>query len=76
MKNIYRLKVTFRNITKDLFFEDKKTAEAAVRFLTEMTGKNSGDLIIETIIEPVLSPKDFVDQVMKGVLFGTYLPPN
>ncbi len=76
MTNVYRLKVTFRNITKDLFFEDKKTAEAAVKFLTEMAGKNSSDLIIETIIEPVLSPKDFVDQVMKGILFGTYLPPN
>jgi hypothetical protein len=76
MKNVYRLKVTFRNINKDLFFEDKKTAEAAVKFLTEMAGKNSDDLIIEPLIEAVLSSQDFVDQVMKGILFGNYLGPN
>lgn len=76
MKNVYRLKVTFRNMNKDLFFEDKKTAEAAAKFLTEMTGKNSGDLIIEPLIELVLSLEDFIDQAMTGILFGIYLPPN
>ncbi|MGE0021011.1 MAG: hypothetical protein AB7S72_15165 [Draconibacterium sp.] len=76
MKNVYRLKVTFRNINKDLFFEDKKTAEAAAKFLTEMAGNNSSELIIEPLIEPILTPKDFAEQVIKGILFGIYLPPN
>ena len=76
MENVYRLKVTFRNINKDLFFEDKKTAEGAAKFLTEMAGKNSSELIIEPLIAPLLTPKDFAEQVIKGILFGIYLPPN
>lgn len=76
MENVYRLKVTFRSINKDLYFEDKKTAEAAAKLLVEISGKNSSELVIESLIEPVLSHKDFVDQVMKGILFGNYLPPN
>jgi len=73
MKKVFQLSVQFKNISTDLYFEDKETAENTAEFLkTMLIDKPNEELKIKASIHEVLSKESAAEYIKKGLLLSLF----